>query len=57
MTKLQSTLTLTVLLSAVLAASIVALGWLEFAHNWPVIVPEHWRDVLDTVCRCVSGAG
>lgn len=55
MTKLQTALIILIISAAMLAACIVALGWLEFAHNWPLIVPEGLRDVLDTVCSCVSG--
>ena len=57
MTRLQTTLTLLVILAAVLAASLAALGWLEFAHNWPVVVPEGARDCLSWSWHNVAETG
>jgi len=47
MTRLQTTLIILVLLAAALAVSLAAFGWLEFAHNWPLMLPEGLRDCLD----------
>lgn len=47
MTRLQTALILFALSAAVLAACVIALGWLMWTQNWPLIVPEGLRDCLE----------
>ena len=44
MTKLQAGVINATIITIVLLATIAALAWLEWVHNWPFLVPEHWRD-------------
>ena len=47
MIKLQTAVIILIILAAVLAVSLAALGWLIWTYSWPVIIPEGLRDCLE----------